>query len=351
MRPFLALLFLLYSTQSISQFKPGDSIVHLNYFSTKDLLPNGATYRHVTVIDNRLDSTPFISTIIAGGGLPLKLRFDTTPAVAIERFISTITGNSGQGDKELVISLHRYIMLRYVIDGPKYLFFTADAYERMPDSSYVKVYTIDTIFKKQAEDFLDGKAFALLLSRTGKNAAGPIDNIRWSIQEIKENKVYKSWSSYPIIHDNDTATGIYLTMDQLKNNELIRVNLELKQSPDSTYELSIPDGPDSLKDKIQVWWRRPTPLFKYRGNIYIRYYAPIVRLYIKNNTFYMHMPEGYPNVFSYQLVAYSPRGRSTNFMAGLTDQKLLNDVLRNGIKRKDFRDNYLDLGKNISVTY
>lgn len=351
MRAFFLPLFFLYSTHVLCQFKAGDSVVHLNYLKTKDLLPNGSAYRHVTVIDNRIDSTAFISTVIASGGVPLKLRFDTTPSIAIERYISAITANGQRGDKDLVISLRRCIMLHYIIDGPKLLFFTADAYERLPDSSYVKVYTIDTIFKKHAEDFLDGKAFALLINRAAENAGAAGNSAHWSMQEIQENKVYKSWSSYPIIHDIDTATGIYFTMDQLKNNELTRVNLELKQHPDSTYELLMPDGPDSLKDKIQTWWHRSTPLFKYKGNIYIRYYDPIVRLYVRNNSFYMHMPNGYPNFFSYQLVAYSPRSRSTNILAAAMDQKLTNAVLRDGIKAKDYRDNYLDLEKNITVSY
>ena len=187
--------------QGFGQFKVSDSLVHLSFIKIREFRVSKLEFDKVKVIDNRMDTSRFISIEVSNKGTPLQLQFDTSAAAAIQVYINKIVKGIPRTNHELIISLHRYQLFHR-----RNFLFSADAYLMDSSGNYVKVYTVDTLYIKNAIDFLTGKGIADFITNINSsiNKMKETTNVKKiSIHEIQSDKIYNQWANYPVRKESD----------------------------------------------------------------------------------------------------------------------------------------------------
>jgi len=316
-------------------------------------------FHEITIIDNRYDTT-IIPDIRIDRDLYLPFPFVGSTTDAMRHYIDKALKNLPTNDKSLLIELRHF---EYTYRGVS---FSANAYLPSGDKDFIKIASIDTVFKTQAEKYISGKAVDIFLKELDNKAemdlGYPADKL--SLRDILDNRVENTWAAYPINRTEVYSDGIFTSYGNFRDNQPEKHNLNVTMRQDSVYLLNFTDTLTEEKKEIGQW------IYKFRyhgilsckGQLYCMLDYPLcLPLTKKGNTFYFHLPNSLPNMYFINLAEVKGNAVDNGAPGAINDagslvyavargilsviikQAALKSVVKKGLADPSFRDCYIDL--------
>jgi hypothetical protein len=276
-----------------------DKIMHLK--PPKQAISTG--FSQAIVLDHRADTTNMGLT-----NLLYPIRFDTITSLYIKRYINSTLTIHPHERRTVLINLKK---LKYKRDLPqKQIFLSTDIYLQKNDSLWIRIATIDKMYKFRmpAADAMAGLLKALIDTidlRLGAFRPGTglfNDSPSFSLRQINDSS-FTARSGYPILNPGRSSSpgpGYYPDFKKFRADSIIACSYHLEYQKDSVYHLIYTPLTGKIADTLlsKIWVYTDE-----KDSMYIHLTKDIfLPLTQKDNTFCFYIPHSLPDMHSIQMI-------------------------------------------------